>query len=96
MSPGVGCPRFILHTGFPMKRLVALLTLVPLLAMAACSGGTDAVDQSAGGQFRYHNVTAHGKTISEGSRKTVGKVLSGDGISAPGSATMERFRGSAP
>ena len=57
-----------------MKRLFALLAGSLLAVVAGCSGVTDAVDQSAGGQFRYHNVTAHGKTISEGSRKTVGKV----------------------
>jgi thiol-disulfide isomerase/thioredoxin len=56
-----------------MKRLLALVT-GSLLAVAACSGGKDAVDQGAGGQFRYHNVTAHGKTITPADRKAVGKV----------------------
>jgi len=56
-----------------MKRLLALLTCA-LLSITACSGGKDAVDQGAGGQFRYHDVTPHGKTISATSRKTVGKV----------------------
>jgi thiol-disulfide isomerase/thioredoxin len=56
-----------------MKRLFALLTCA-LLAITACSGGSDAVDQSAGGQYRFHNVTPHGKTISPGDRKPVGKV----------------------
>jgi len=57
-----------------MKRLFALLAGSLLAVVAGCSGGSDAVDQSAGGQFRYHNVTAHGKTIGIASRKTVGKV----------------------
>ncbi len=59
-----------------MKRLLALLTCA-LLAVTACSGGTDAVDQSAGGQFRFIGATPHGKTIAVGSRKTAGDV-SGD------------------
>ena len=59
-----------------MKRLFALLALLTsaLLVVTACSGGSDAVDQSAGGQYRFHNVTARGKTISPADRKPVGKV----------------------
>jgi thiol-disulfide isomerase/thioredoxin len=45
-----------------------------LLAVGACSGGKDAVDQGAGGQFRYHNVTARGQTIDVNARKTAGNV----------------------
>jgi thiol-disulfide isomerase/thioredoxin len=56
-----------------MKRLLGLLTLV-LLAVTACSGGTDAVDQSAGGQFRFVGATPQGKTIPVAKRKPVGKV----------------------
>ena len=56
-----------------MKRLFALLTGT-VLVVAACSGGKDAVDQGAGGQFRYHDVTPRGKTISESARKTAGNV----------------------
>src|SRR5262249_57433165 len=73
MSPGVNRPRFVTHTGLPMKRLLALLAC-SALAVAACSGGKDAVDQGAGGQFRYHDVTAKGKTIPPADRKTVGNV----------------------
>ena len=73
MSPGVNRPRFVTHTGSPMKRLLALIAC-SALAVAACSGGKDAVDQGAGGQFRYHNVTAKGKTIPPADRKAVGKV----------------------
>jgi thiol-disulfide isomerase/thioredoxin len=62
-----------------MKRLFALLacSTLTVAAVAACSGGKDAVDQGAGGQFRYHDVTAHGKAIAPADRKAVGKV-SGD------------------
>ena len=55
-----------------MKRLFVLL--VGALVLAACSGGKDAVDQGAGGQFRYHDVTARGKTIPVADRRTVGNV----------------------
>lgn len=55
-----------------MKRLLALLAAT-LLAVTACTG-TNAVDQSAGGQFRYRNVTPDGKTIAVADRKQVGKV----------------------
>src|SRR6266536_3223328 len=72
-EPGVHRPRRVLHTGLPMKRLFALLTGT-VLVVAACSGGKDAVDQGAGGQFRYHDVTPRGKTISESARKTAGNV----------------------
>jgi thiol-disulfide isomerase/thioredoxin len=65
-----------------MKRLFVLL--VGALVVAACSGGKDAVDQGAGGQFRYHDVTARGKTIPVADRRTVGNVsgelLGGDGM----------------
>ncbi len=56
-----------------MKRLLVLLAAVPLV-LAACSGGTDAVDQSAGGQFRFVGATPHGKTIKVGSRETSGDI----------------------
>jgi thiol-disulfide isomerase/thioredoxin len=55
-----------------MKRLFVLL--VGALVLTACSGGKDAVDQGAGGQFRYHDVTARGKTIPAADRRTVGNV----------------------
>lgn len=58
-----------------MKRLFVLL--VGALVLAACSGGKDAVDQGAGGQFRYHDVTARGKTIPAADRRTAGNVSGG-------------------
>jgi thiol-disulfide isomerase/thioredoxin len=56
-----------------MKRLLALLAAATL-AMAACTGGSDAVDQSAGGQFRFVGATPNGKTIAAPSRKPAGNV----------------------
>jgi thiol-disulfide isomerase/thioredoxin len=45
-----------------------------LLALVGCSGGKDAVDQNAGGQFRYVAKTDVGKTIPAAQRRTVGPV----------------------
>ncbi len=62
-----------------MKRLLPLLGAVAacVLALSACSGGKNAVDQSAGGQFRFVNITVPGKTIPEAKREKAGPV-SGD------------------
>jgi thiol-disulfide isomerase/thioredoxin len=62
-----------LHTDCLMKRLLALL-VGGLLLLAACTAGTDAVDQSAGGQYRFIGATPNGKTIPAASRKTAGNV----------------------
>jgi thiol-disulfide isomerase/thioredoxin len=56
-----------------MKRLLALV-VGGLFALAACTAGTDAVDQSAGGQYRFIGATPNGKTIPATSRKTAGNV----------------------
>ena len=56
-----------------MKRLLALLT-AGVFALGACSTGTDAVDQSAGGQYRFVGATPNGTTIPAASRKTAGNV----------------------
>jgi thiol-disulfide isomerase/thioredoxin len=57
-----------------MKRRRILLGLVLATALlgSACSGGTDAVDQTAGGQYRYVGATPKGKTIAEAKRKVAG------------------------
>jgi peroxiredoxin len=44
------------------------------LLLSACSGGSDAVDQTAGGQYRYVGVTAKGHTIAAAQRKTAGNA----------------------
>ena len=68
-----------------MKRRRILLGLVLATALlgSACSGGTDAVDQSAGGQYRYVGATPKGKTIAEAKRKpagpATGRLLDGGG-----------------
>jgi thiol-disulfide isomerase/thioredoxin len=59
-----------------MKRRRILLGLVLATALlgGACSGGTDAVDQTAGGQYRYVGATPKGKTIAEVKRKPAGRA----------------------
>jgi peroxiredoxin len=45
-----------------------------VLALVSCSSGKDAVDQNAGGQFRYVAQTEAGKTIAPDQRRAVGPV----------------------
>jgi thiol-disulfide isomerase/thioredoxin len=45
-----------------------------ILGLAACSGGTDAVDQTAGGEFRFVSSTAKGETIPVADRKPAPEV----------------------
>jgi thiol-disulfide isomerase/thioredoxin len=48
--------------------------LVVLLVLTACSGGKDAVDQSAGGEFRFVSATKVGTVYAVADRKPVGSV----------------------
>jgi peroxiredoxin len=61
-------------------KILAACSAAALLAVSACTG-SGAVDQSAGGQFRYHVANSVGKTIAVAERKKVagftGKLLSG-------------------
>ncbi len=52
---------------------MALLTALGLL-LGACSGGSNAVDSSAGGDFRYVGATPQGHTIPPGERKLAGNA----------------------
>jgi len=53
-----------------LPRLLAAVSVAALL-LAGCTG-KDAVDQSAGSQFRFVSGTSVGKTIAAGDRKTSG------------------------
>lgn len=44
------------------------------LTLGACTGGSDSVDQSAGGDFRYVGATPKGHTIPPGQRKLAGNA----------------------
>ncbi|HEX2902974.1 MAG TPA: TlpA disulfide reductase family protein [Jatrophihabitans sp.] len=48
--------------------------LLAVALVAGCTGGKNAVDQSAGGQFRYQSATARGNLIPVADRKSAGDV----------------------
>ena len=79
--------RFVAHTGRAMRtstqqrrrrgdRFLAALAgvIVAGLTITACTGGKDAVDQQAGGQYRFVGATSKGHTIAVPDRKPVGTV----------------------
>lgn len=55
-------------------RLVVVLLTACLAVVAGCTGGTDAVDQTAGGEFRFVEGTGTGEVIPEGERKSAPEV----------------------
>ena len=59
-----------------MIRLLRLTITVVLVAvgLSACSGGKDAVDQNAGGQYRFVSAQQRGTTIKPADRKATGPV----------------------
>jgi thiol-disulfide isomerase/thioredoxin len=56
------------------RKLAAALSAVALLGTAACTNQHDAVDQSAGTQFRYVQATKAGTVIPVQDRKAAGPV----------------------
>jgi len=52
-----------------VKRVLAGLAAAAALATAACTTGTDAVDQSAGAEFRFVAGTGKGETIPPAERR---------------------------
>ena len=62
-------PTFRSRLALAVTGLVATVALV-----GACSGGSNSVDQSAGGNFRYVGATAQGHTIPVDKRKTAGNA----------------------
>jgi thiol-disulfide isomerase/thioredoxin len=63
------------------SRLLVALLVVSSGALAGCTGGSDAVDQAAGGEYRFVSGTPTGQTIPVADRKTApavdGTLLSG-------------------
>jgi len=51
-----------------------MAVLAAALVATACSGGKNAVDQNAGGQFRYVSATSKGSLIPAAKRKLAGDV----------------------
>jgi thiol-disulfide isomerase/thioredoxin len=64
-------------------RLVGLLLILSLGALAGCTSGTDAVDQTAGGEFRFVAGTGKGEVIRAADRKAAPQV---DGMVLDGGA----------
>jgi peroxiredoxin len=56
------------------RTAVLATALSAALALSACSGGTNAVDQSAGNQFRYVQANKKGSVIEAAQRKQAGPV----------------------
>lgn len=57
------------------RAMVAVLAAVGVAAvLTACTGGTDAVDQTAGGDFRYTDATQRGTVIPAADRQKPGDV----------------------
>ncbi len=61
---------------FGMRGRVAVAAAVGVLALAAsgCTASKDAVDQTAGTQFRYTDATPKGQVIAPADRKKPGQV----------------------
>lgn len=56
------------------RAAVLAAALLPVLGLSACSGGKNAVDQSAGNQFRYVQANKKGSVIEAAKRKQAGPV----------------------
>jgi peroxiredoxin len=64
-----------------LRRLLPVLLTALLGTVAGCSGGTDAVDQTAGGEFRFVTGTGKGEVIPAAARRSApavdGQLLGG-------------------
>jgi peroxiredoxin len=59
----------------PLRRLLpVLLTALLAATVAGCTGGTDAVDQAAGGEFRFVAGTGKGEVIPVADRRSAPAV----------------------
>lgn len=73
------------------SRLLVVSLIVSLGALAGCSGGSDAVDQAAGGEYRFVSGTPTGQTIPAADRKSAPAV---DGtLLAGGNWALQAHRG---
>ena len=57
-----------------VRRLLPVLVAAVLAAVTGCSGGADAVDQGAGGEFRFVAGTGKGETIPVAERRSAPQV----------------------
>ena len=74
-----------------LRRLLPVLLTALLAAVAGCSGGTDAVDQAAGGEFRFVAGTGKGEVIPVADRRPAPAV--GGQLIGGGSWALEAQRG---
>lgn len=74
-----------------VTKFVATLGLAVSLALTACSGGSNAVDQSSGSQFRYVQASKKGTVLAPKSRKPAGGV--NGSLLAGGTYTLAADRG---
>ena len=96
-APGTGAPSHgrvrrctLVHVTASRRPGVAAAVAAALM-LSGCATGTDAVDQSAGSQFRYVQSTAKGSVIKAAERKPAGPV-SGE-LLAGGSYSLAADRG---
>jgi thiol-disulfide isomerase/thioredoxin len=78
-------------TGVVRRLLPAVLTAL-LAVVAGCAGGSDAVDQSAGGEFRFVAGTGKGQLIPQQDRKAA-PAISGDLLGRAGRFDLDAWRG---
>jgi peroxiredoxin len=74
-----------------LRRLLPVLLTVLLAAVAGCTGGTDAVDQAAGGEFRFVAGTGRGELIPAADRRSAPAVTGA--LLGGGSWALEAQRG---
>lgn len=75
VSASVRAQRRTLANPRTKARAVAVATLIATFVLAACSGGSNAVDTTAAGQFRFVNATSRGSLIPIASRKPAGALI---------------------
>ena len=76
----------------PRSRCVAVLLTALLAALSACMGGTDVVDQAAGGEFRFVAGTGKGQTIPQAERRSAPPAMA-PRLDGAGSLDLASLRG---
>ena len=76
----------------PVRRLLVLLVAAVLAAVAGCTGGTDAVDQTAGSEFRFVAGTGKGEVIPVPDRRAAPAVTA-PLLGGAGSFDLSALRG---
>jgi peroxiredoxin len=90
-DPGCGAVGFGGDTDAVSRRAWSLLLALVSVAVAGCVGGTDAVDQAAGGDYRFVAGTGRGQTIAAPDRRAAPEVR-GD-LLGGGQLNVQSLRG---